>query len=651
MKARGGGKQYTFKTIPLHWRDCDSWPKVSTAHLDDEHRSRFDRLELAVRTYLKDGSLSAAADAGRCSKQLVLDKTNRCLCLTEDGTIAGWRGLLAYVRLSGGYHRVELPFGAEAAQAGAAGAFQRFLVEHPSVRDRLHAAIRSGGAPAGLTSRNPTINSVYRAFKRACDELHLGDDDYPLNSRSQGRRSVERYAAAFLKSDPQSVEVWYGEDARNGMSLGTGKKGFPLAVAPLDCAGADAHELHCYGVVVIPGPAGPQRVPIERIWVFPVLDKGCRCMLRYGVSICTELSAATMEEALASCSEPWVPRKLVVEGMRYREGAGFPVGTIDGLTACRPSILQIDNAAQHYANRLVQSARRSLGCAVTFGPVGAWWRNGFTERFFRSLEQYGFQCLPSSCGSNSQDVRRKNPVHNAVRHEITWEELIDLVDVLLANHNATPTSSLGGRSPLEVMRTGLAERHASYVPRPAVPVTAHTPALGTTVEIRRIAGQSKRGSAVCPYVQIDEARYTAETLSTRWDLLGANIILHIRESDMHVHAFLENGEDLGPLKCLHNGWAAHKHSRSMRKVINAHIRNGELLGIDPVNEYLAFLAKKAMAEVRSKPNAVSHAGTLLAEASRVSGLPVPATPARPAFASIPERPIPGHIKRPDWRKS
>lgn len=651
MKTPTCERPLSFKTIPHEWRDCEAWPTVSTAHLAQEDRERFDRLALAVRTYVTTGALSEAARAGACSNQLVLDKVNRCLYLTEDGTIAGWRGLLSHVRLSTGYHRSELPTGARAAQSGASGSFQRFLEQNPVLRERLHAAIRTGGAPPGFQSRNPTFRSVYRSFKKACEDLGLGEDDYPFNSRSKGRRSVERYALAFLRGDPESVEVWYGKDARNGMSLGTGKKGFPLAVAPLDCAGADAHEMHCHGTVVIPGPAGPQRVPIERIWIFPVIDKGARCALRYGVSVCSELSAATMEEALAACSVPWAPRKLLVEGMRYQQGAGFPVGSIEGLSACRPCILQIDNAAQHYANRLIQSARRSLGCAVTFGPVGAWWRNGFTERFFRSLEQYGFQCLPSSTGSNSQDVRRKEPVRNAVRHEITWEELIDLVDVLLANYNATPTAALGGRAPLEVLRTGLGERHATYVPRPPVPVTAHSPALGTTVEIRRVAGHSKRGSAVCPYVQIDDVRYTAETLSSRWDLLGANVIVHIRESDMHVHAFLENGEDLGPLRCLHGGWAANKHSRAMRKAINALIRNGELAGIDPVNEYMSFLAKKATAEIRRKPNSVSHTGTLLAEASRVSGLPAPAVPARSAFASLPERPIPGHIRRPDWGRS
>jgi len=643
------GVVYSFRTVPLEWRDCEKWPAVSVGHLDEDARARFDRMAKALRTYLADGSLTSAAIAGGCSKQLVLQKLNRCLLLTEDGNIVGWRGLLAHVRLATQYHRQELPVGARGAEKGAAGAFERFLEKNEAVRNKLHAAIRSGGVKKGKRSGNPTLLSVFGRFKEACSEAGLTEHDYPLNSRSKGRRSVERYARAFICADPASIETWYGADARNGMTLGTGKKAFPLAVAPLDCVGADAHEIHCTGIVVIPGPTGPQRVPIERIWIYPAIDKCSKCILGYAVSIHTEISAATVEEALVSCSTAWAPRQLVVQGMRYAPGAGFPAGNIDGLEQCRPCVLQIDNAAQHYANRLVQAARRALGCAVTFGPVGSWWRNGFTERFFKTLETYGFQRLPSSSGSNSQDVLRRKPVENAIRDEITWDELVDLADVFLANYNARPQSGVG-RSPLEVLRCGLQDRYRSFVPRPAVPVTLHTPALGTSVEVRTVAGQSKRGSCVPPYVQIDEARYTCPQLASRWELLGKSIVVHIRERDMYVCAFLENGEALGPLTCLHAGWAAHTHSRQMRKTVNALIRNGELPGVDPVNEYLAYLAKKAVAEIRKSPTKVSHVGTQLAEASRITGLAIPAVSEQPAFAQIPPRPIPGHIKRPSWRR-
>ena len=644
---------YTFKTVPHEWRDCDAWPKISVDHMELDQRAHFDRHELAIRTYLTDGALAVAAEAGKCSKQSVIDKLNRCLTLDDEGRIAGWRGLLPYVRLSGAcYRRRDLPAGPGAAKNGAAGAFEEFLRTHEDLRGRLHEAIRNGGSPKPkVRSRHPTFRSVFSEFKKACQAAGLTPDDYPLNSRSMGRRSVERYALSYIPTDPGSVETWFGADARDHMKLGTGKKRFPLAMAPLDLCGADAHEMHCYGVVIVPGPAGLQAVAIERIWIYPIIDFGSRCVLRYAVSIRTEISAETIEEALSACEAPWQRRELVVKGHEYKPGAGFPVGSIDGLAHCRPCALQIDNAAQHFANKLIQSARRALGCAVTFGPVSAWWRNGFTERFFKSLEMYGFQCQASSSGSNPSDVHKHEPVKNAIRHEITWEELLDLVDVLIANYNVTGHSALGGQVPLEVMRRGVSTHSATYLPRIPVPATAHIPALGVAVETRTIRGKAKGASMVPPYVQIDEVRYTCEALSSRWELIGQNIIVHIRECDMTVWGYLEDGQAFGQLACQDPGWAAHRHSRSMRKAVNALIRSGRLTGGDPIEEYMAYLTRQTLAEIKTAPTKVSHSATQLAEASRVTGLKVPVLNAEPAPAQHLVRPVPGHIKRPTWRQS
>ncbi len=115
-----GAALYTYKTIPHEWRNCDDWQRVSVDHMEDDERARFDRLAKAIRTYLSNGALRQAAKDGECSKQTVLEKLNRCLTLTEEGAIVGWRGLLSHVRLSSEkYKRGELPTGAGAGERGA----------------------------------------------------------------------------------------------------------------------------------------------------------------------------------------------------------------------------------------------------------------------------------------------------------------------------------------------------------------------------------------------------------------------------------------------------------------------------------------------------------------------------------------------------
>lgn len=40
----------------------------------------------------------------------------------------------------------------------------------------------------------------------------------------------------------------------------------------------------------------------------------------------------------------------------------------------------------------------------------------------------------------------------AVKQQIMWEELVDLIDLAFATYNAEPTAGLGQRSPLDLLR-------------------------------------------------------------------------------------------------------------------------------------------------------------------------------------------------------
>lgn len=640
----------SFKTLPPEWRDCEAWPAADLSTVDDDVRDRFDRLARGLRLYLSTGRLKAAAIEAGCSGGVLIDLLNRCVHVHSTGDLIGWAGLISRLRVRGYTRiRVECQGGAH----GFAGKFQQFLRDNEEKRKALHQIIRAGGGPKSTRSQAPTFRSVFTTFRAFClaDGMTMGD--YPWCSKSGGRRSIERYAVSFIASDTAAAKVWYGADAAVGLSLGTGNKSFPFAMAPLDVVGADAHKIHCIGVVMINGPAGPQPVPVERLWIYPVVEKKTRCILSYSVSIRREISAANIEEALVACSRPWKPRLLIVEGQRYLDGAGLPVGTIPGLTECRPCVIRIDNAAQHFAKRIVVRARRTLGCTIAWGPVGGWWRNAVTERVFRTLELYGFQRLPSSTGSHPKDPRRPDSVANAIKHRISWDELLDLIDVTIANYNITNHRGLGNRAPLEVLATLLQSSDSIFIPRPSAPETVNTPKLGITVETRFVAGCARKGQIKRPYVEVDKVHYTAPALSNRFDLLKKPIVLHINEGDMRsLHAFVE-GRPIGELTAQAEGWRHTAHTREMRKAINALIDTG---GIPPdstdyVLEYMKKLVARTHQEASDRPSRKSPSGTLLADAARVSGAPIPELPTadiarRPRAVS---RPMPGHIKKPAWR--
>ena len=113
--------------------------------------------------------------------------------------------------------------------------------------------------------------------------------------------------------------------------------------------------------------------------------------------------------------------------------------------------LCIDNAKAHLAGNVLHKLVDTLGCSLNFGSVATPETRGIIERFFGTLETRGFHRLPGTTGSNIYDTKRKNPQEEAVRYNITFEQITELMEVLIAEYNNTPHSSLKNETPLECL--------------------------------------------------------------------------------------------------------------------------------------------------------------------------------------------------------
>ena len=644
---------YTFRSTPEDLRETSAWPMPDLSSLDELELTRFERMYRGIKLGLQGGSETAGARSAGCARAVLTRQLNRCLALDAGGKLMGWFGLIDHLRISPYRRHQDVPKGAVDGK-GLAGAFEDFLGKHPSVVKALDRAIlaREPGKPPG-TKRHS--RQVFRAFLRACrvPDERLSDADYPLNTKSKGRRSVYRYIERYLQRNPTKIGPWYGEDAAKRVKLGSGRRSFVFASRPFDESCADAHRIDCIGTLEVNGPAGPQRVPVQRLWLYLYVDTVSRAILGYHVSTSSEPSAAGLEAAIALTAHPWAPKDLSVPDAKYVPGAGLPYGTVPGLGPCRPARLTLDNGAQHYASRILHGVKRQLGCVLEFGPVGAWWHNSIIERLFETLEGYGFHRLSSSMGTGPADPCRRDPVGRAVRDCISQDELIELADVIFANYNATSSRPLGNQSPLDVIAQHLSSRRSPWLPRPTPPISALVPKLGTQLRRPFVRGSLKQGRA--PYVHIDNVDYTSPELSRRFDLVGQKIAVHVDEWDMRTAlAFDFKGGSLGVLQAS-GAWGSTPHSRDIRRAICA-LRNAGELALDeqedPVQAYMAFWTKKARVEATAqrKPK-VSAAASTVARISEVSGLPVP--PVSLEDAAVPSSdatvaPLPRTGPRPNW---
>lgn len=649
--------QYTFHTIPWEHRDCEQWPLATMPTGKDllaafpkwsleqaeararEIEERFKRLAKAIRAYLSKGSLKAALAQGDCGREAFYRVLNRCLMPRNDGEgIVGWPGLILNLRLKG-YTRVN-------AGTGTAGLFSQWIRENVEWRNLLHRMILKGNGGKAMAARKPDVKGVAANFIDAFSEPRkdtgkppIPRGQYPHDGKSNARRSIERYIKAFIAMSPEATSVWFGEEVANRQHLGTGKKSFNLAAGPLDILGTDAHTFDAVGFVILPGPSGPQKVPVDRIKLVANLCLNKRAVTGYSLCIRPQIEASHVEEAYLMGSTPWQPKKLTIEGLAYDKGAGFPCGSVEGISEINSGALRLDNASQHFAKAIRTRLRRSLACAIIWGGVGHWWRNSVVERFFGALERYGFQRLPSSFGSGTQDPHRaKNPALEATGRGIEWDELVQLADVLLANYNAKPHSALGGLSPLDSLRASLTGHRATWFPRMRAPIAANSPRVGWEIQHHRIAGSVE--TRVPPYVEVGEERYTSDTdLSSRYDWLGRAVHIHVPRDMRTVEAFLATGEFIGVLEVQDPGWALTPHSMQVRQEINRLIRKGEMhvsAGGDPVVVFMDHLTKKAASKASAQGTPrVSDEASAVADLALTTGLKPGAKPPPKVAANRP----------------
>lgn len=636
----------TARTLPWEWRNVEDWRRVDASQLAEPVRERFERLSAGIALYVETGHLTRAAKIAQVSRSVLIRQLNRCVTLADDGRLYGWAGLLHGMRTCD-YRRKKSPPNRND-RNGHAGAFTQFLTEHPEIQDKLDALILGRRISGEVAEARVSAKTAWSRLCSWCFDAGVDQQSYPLNTKSQGRRSVARYVTQLVQRSPHgAVETRFGGNAAYKLRFGTARRPAIWAMAPFDTVQCDAHKIDCIGTLEITGPVGPQFVPIERLWLIAYLDSYSRCVLGYSVGITTQPSAQTIEAAFVAANVPWQPMEASILGIKYAQGAGFPSGLTPELAQCSPCVLNLDNAMQHYSHVIAEHLRRRLGCIIAYGGLADWGHNALLERWFKTLETRGFQRLPSTTGSQPGDTRARTPVRTASRLGITYQQLLYLADVLCANYNATPHRSLGGQSPLEVLRA-FAQRELDAPLLPALPAPSwNSPALGVEIVMPVVRGSIRQGRR--PYVEFGRARYSNENLQSAWHLIGERIVVHVPRDARTCDAYLSNGFALGELTILHSGWGRYAHTLEMRRKIQAS-DDVKVLDDDPIQGFSRTLATRVEKRSRKRPNKISHDATFLADLERESGVTVATTAAPKRSTQEPHiRPLTNRLKAVVWK--
>ncbi|WP_322067296.1 integrase core domain-containing protein [Burkholderia ubonensis] len=285
----------------------------------------------------------------------------------------------------------------------------------------------------------------------------------------------------------------------------------------------------------------------------------------------------------------------------YVPGAGLPSYRLPLLAGACWNEFSVDGALANVCARVEGVLRDVVGAKLVKpqDPASYSRRRSkddrpFVESFFGRLAAGGFHRLATTTGSSPADKRGADPDAAALATRFQLEYAQELLDTLIANYNATPHSGLGYRSPLEQLQRLTAED--AWKPRVADP-----DAVRRMVGVRKLCtllGGVKAGRR--PHFNFANARYSAEWLCLRTDLLGQAFWLQLDNEDDARYAAVssQHGQFLGVVRAA-PPWHRTPHSLYVREAIRA-LEKRRLLHLATHGDAVEALIRYAEASPQGK---------------------------------------------------
>ncbi len=549
----------------------EHWPTVDAEALPEDRRTQFLRRKRGIELYFAGASEAGIRDAcgfGRSHIYRLI--TERCLAQHPDGNVYGWRGALPHRRVKAWARAAPLALGE--AGAGAAGALQ-WLFESPGGAD-IEAKFRGhilGRIPKLASAKRPKQELFAWFIKELRAAGFEARGEWPFNVEKLGYVSICKFIDKVMDENPRRQrQLLGGQEAERKARAGDGADRPKLRVFQrVEC---DAHKLDSRMVVLIPSPHGGfEARKVRRLWVIVIIEVASRAVLGYHLSLHPECNAEDVLRAMKHALTRWAPRTLHWSGTAYAEGAGLPSGHHDRYLSVCWDEFSVDGAMANICNRVERQLHEVVGSTIlkpqdphSYSSRRSKDDRPFIEAFFGQLAKGGFHRLSTTTGSKPPDKRGADPDQAALETQFQLEYAEELLDTLIANYNARPHSGLGWRSPLAQLDF-LTSRDPERI-RQADPA-----------EVRRMVGIRKlctlKGGISTgrrPYFHFENARYSAEWLVLRTDLLGKLMWLQLEDEDdaRFVTVSNERGEFLGVVRAA-PPWHLTPHTLYMRRAIRA----------------------------------------------------------------------------------
>ena len=603
-----------------HLIDTSDWATPDEGAMSASVRARYFARKLAVSLYAsgaKESEIRQRTSLG--TKQCYRLIRERCLVTHSDGRPYGWRGLVPQVRIRP--YKRQSSIRVDQFGCGAVGAMESMLDCHPDLRAALNARIVALVSSKKLGAAKRTKIRHFRWFIEQLRGLgYEARQEWPFNTESRGYYSVCRYVNKIMAANPRALaDSVGGPDLVRKLKTGDGTSR-PVSKF-MQRVEMDAHKLDGRFCVSIPQVGGGfQEKIVHRLWVIVVIEVVSRAVIGYYLSMGREVSMVDVLRVLKRSLGRWVPRKVSFCDTPYMAGAGLLSSLGDEFVGLCWSETCVDGALAETSEH-VRNALQDAVHSVLLDPKTSYAKRHskddrpFIEAYFRNLAGRGFQRLSNTTGAKPQDKQGRNPEAVALTSRFQYEYAEELLDVLIANYNATPHSGIGNRTPLEYAK--FLHKNSVGDFRYADPDLVEK--LLSFRKLCMVRGGAQTGRA--PFVDFYYAKYTNSLLQSRQDLVGAKIwVIWNKEDDgRFALASTVDGTSLGIVRAA-PPWNISPHNLMIRKTIAQLAKLGKLsleASSDAIEVFLQFVETQSHRKLPVHP-AYLEARRILVEATEQS---------------------------------
>ncbi|KAF0811558.1 hypothetical protein IGB42_03944 [Andreprevotia sp. IGB-42] len=442
--------------------NLSQWPTPDEGAFVGKKRIQYFSRKKAILLYLSGASDSEIKEQTAIgAKQVYRLIRERCLETHPDGLVYGWRALVPFLRVHP-FKRIQ-KIKVDAFGYGAAGALQLVLDLNPELRKKFEARILPSKSGVKLRAIKRSIMNHCIWFNNELRALgYEARNEWPFNTQTLGYSSISRYVKNVLNANPAALaDSVGGPDLVRKMKSGDGTQR-PVTKF-MQRIEMDAHKLDGRFCVLIPLIGGGyQEKIVYRLWVIVALEVMSRVVVGYYFSMRREVSKDDVLRALKRGLSRWVPREVTFSDTPYQKGAGLLSVLGSEYVGLAWDETSVDGAlaetSKHVRDILIDGlGSMLLDPSTSFSQRRTKDDRPFIEAFFRNLAGNGFQGMSNTTGAKPKDKAGRNPEAVAINSRFQYEYAEELIDVLIANYNATPHRGIGNRTPLEYAFCGVGE--------------------------------------------------------------------------------------------------------------------------------------------------------------------------------------------------